>query len=299
MTMLPAAETKKITTPDGRELAYLEFGNPSSPLVIHNHGGPSSRLEGRLFADAAVGAGLRLVSVDRPGFGQSTPQPGRSYEGWAHDLIAIADALGANQFGVTGWSEGGPWALAAAAYLDPDRLRHVSDIAGAAYGAFGDDSAAKYLDKADALGGQLAIHHTMLFHWMYSLIELDAVHFTSSYVKTVAKTLNAKDAALLADPAIAEAFGAASAECFAQGADALVEDSELLFRKWAFDVTRIERPVHLWQGTEDHLVPFPINQELSERMPGTVWHPVEGEDHLLPIPYGAEIFAIAAKELSA
>ena len=91
----------------------------TGPLVIHNHGGPSSRFEARLLADAASKNRLRLVCVDRPGMGQSSPQKTRSYSGWADDMVTIANALGYREFGVTGWSEGGPWALAAAAYIDP------------------------------------------------------------------------------------------------------------------------------------------------------------------------------------
>jgi pimeloyl-ACP methyl ester carboxylesterase len=297
-TIPPAGETKTIRTPDGRDLAYVEFGNHDAPLVIHHHGGPSSRLEGRLLASAATGNGLRLLSVDRPGNGRSSPQKDRTYEGWADDLLTIADALGYPQFGVSAWSEGGPWALAAAAYIDPGRLRHVAYLAGAAYGAFGDNSAAKYLNKVDALGGQLAIRHHMTFHLMYDLLQLDAVYFRKSYIKTIQKMANERDAALFDNPAIAEAFADASAECFAQGSSALVQDAELIYRKWSFDVTKIERPVHMWQGTEDHFAPCPVNQEVEERMPGAVWHPIEGEDHFMPIPEGPNIFAVAARELS-
>ena len=144
--------TGTVTARDGRTLAYLEVGDPDGPLVLHNHGGPSSRLEARLFADAAVKHGLRFVGVDRPGIGRSSPQKERSYAGWADDLVAIADALGRREFGVTGWSEGGPWALAAAAYVAPERLRHVSSIAGGSYGAFGDNWASDRMSKIDALG---------------------------------------------------------------------------------------------------------------------------------------------------
>ena len=91
-TIPPAGETKTIRTPDDRDLAYVEFGDHDAPLVIHNHGGPSSRLEGRLLASAATGNGLRLLSVDRPGNGRSSPQKDRTYEGWADDLLTIADA---------------------------------------------------------------------------------------------------------------------------------------------------------------------------------------------------------------
>ncbi|MEQ1953991.1 alpha/beta hydrolase [Mesorhizobium sp. CN2-181] len=150
--------TRNITTSDGRSLACVEVGHPAGPLIIHNHGGPSSRLEVQLFADAAQRCGIRLLGVDRPGIGQSSPQPSRGYQSWAQDLEHIADRLGYQKFGVTGWSEGGPWALAAAAYIDPARLVHVTSVAGGSYGAFGDNSARKYLSEVDALGGFLAMH---------------------------------------------------------------------------------------------------------------------------------------------
>ena len=214
-------------------------------------------------ANGATSNGLRLVSVDRPGIGRSTPQKHRSYESWANDLLTIADALGYREFGVSGWSEGGPWPLAAAAYLDPARLRHVTSIAGGNYGTFGDMWAAKFMDKIDTFGGHLALHHRFAFHLMYEVLGLDAEHFRRSYIRTLIKLVNGYDAKLLSDPAIAEAFADMSAECFAQGSEPLVEDAELLYRQWDFDVTRIARPVHMWQGTEDHLVPYPINKEIS------------------------------------
>lgn len=64
-----------VTTPDGRQLAYLEVGYPHGPLVLHNHGGPSSRLEARLQAACAATNELRLVCVDRSGRNLQTPVP--------------------------------------------------------------------------------------------------------------------------------------------------------------------------------------------------------------------------------
>lgn len=102
-----------------RTITYLEAGDPGGPLVLHNHGGPSSRLEAELFDPYAKANGLRFVCADRPGMGGSDLQPGRTFEGWTDDLLLLADSFGAQRFAVTGWSEGGPWALAAAAYLEP------------------------------------------------------------------------------------------------------------------------------------------------------------------------------------
>ena len=291
--------TGAVTTPDGRQLAYLEVGNTQGPLYIHNHGGHSSRLEARMVADAATKNRLRLICVDRPGMGQSTAQKARSYAGWADDLVTIADALGYREFGVTGWSEGGPWALAAAAYIDPTRLRHVSSIAPGSYGAFGDNSAAQYLSKIDALGGSLVLRFKPGFRLMYAALGLTAKRFRTSFVKQIRDNVSEYDRKLLLQPEIATGFGDSCAECFAHGSDGLVRDAELLYRRWAFDVKKIERPVHLWQGLDDALVPDPINKAVADAMPGTVWHPVEAAGHFVAIGSGDDILAIAAKELGA
>jgi pimeloyl-ACP methyl ester carboxylesterase len=288
-----------VTAADGRKLTYLDVGDPDGPLVIHSHGGPSSRLEARLLADAARKNRLRLVCVDRPGMGQSSPQKARTYSGWADDLITIADALGYQEFGVTGWSEGGPWALAAAAYIDPARLRHVSSIAPGSYGAFGDNSAAEYLSKIDALGGSLALRFKPGFRLMYATLGVTAKHFPRSFVKQVRNGVNDYDKRILLTPGIGTAFGDSCAECFAHGSEGLVRDAELLYRSWAFDVSEIDRPVHLWQGLDDLLVPDPINKAVADAMPGSVWHPVEGAGHFVAVGAGDDIFGIAAEELGA
>jgi pimeloyl-ACP methyl ester carboxylesterase len=289
--------TKTVATQDGRHLAYLEVGDPHGPLVIHNHGGPSSRLEARLFANSASKNRLRFICVDRPGIGQSSPQETRTYAGWADDMTTIADALGYSEFGVTGWSEGGPWALAAAAYIDPIRLRHVSSIAGGSYGTFGDNWAAKYLSKADALGGFLALHFEPGFRLMYAALGITAEHFRGTFAKQVRKAVNDYDRQVLLQPDFETAFYDSCAECFAQGSDGLIRDAELLYRSWAFDVRKIERPVHMWQGLDDLLVPDPINKQVADQMPGAVWHPVEGAGHFVAVGSADEVFGIAAEEL--
>lgn len=287
------------TATDGRKLAYLEVGDPRGPLVIHNHGGPGSRHEARFFADSAARHGLRLICVDRPGMGRSDPQEARTFADWAHDLTTIADELGHQHFGVSGWSEGGPWALAAAAYIDPARLRHVTSVAPGSYGAFGDNSAAAYLSKIDALGGTLALRFPPGFRLMYAILGITAKHFGRSFVKQVRDSVNDYDREILLRPEIESTFAEELAECFAQGSAGLAWDAELLYRRWAFDVSTIDRPVHVWQGLDDRLVPDPINKAVADRMPGAIWHPVAGAGHFVAIGGADEIFSIAATELGA
>lgn len=287
-----------VRTSDGRALACCEVGDPSGPLLLHNHGGPSSRLEAMLFAEAARRHALRFVCVDRPGIGRSDPQHDRTYEGWARDLVAVADALGHERFGVSGWSEGGPWALAAAAYIPPSRLVHVTSVAGGSYGAFGDNWAADRLSKADRLGGFLALHFEPGFKLMYATLGLAAERFGASYMKSLEKSVGDYDRAVLQRPGVESAFLAASAECFAQGSEGLVRDAELLYRHWAFNVAAIARPVHLWQGSADMLVEPFINETIATRMPGAVWHPVNGGGHFVAVAEADAILAVAARELA-
>ena len=118
---------------------------------------------------------------------------------------------------MTGWSEGGPWALAAAAYIDPTRLRHVSSIAPGSYGAFGDNSAAQYLSKVDALGGSLALRFKPGFRLMYATLGVTAKHFRTSFAKQIRNGVNDYDREILLRPEMAKDFADSCAECFAHG----------------------------------------------------------------------------------
>ena len=282
-----------------RSLVYCQVGNPSGPLVIHNHGGPSSRLEARVFAPHALKLGLRFVCVDRPGQGKSDPHPDRTFASWAADLEVIAGALEVDRFAVTGWSEGGPWALAAAAYLDPAKLVHVTSIAGGSYGAFGANWAAKELTRADAIGGFLALHFRPGFQLMYELIDITATRFPEQYKKALLKAGCPADLQALADEDVLNAIVESGRECFRQGAEGLVTDARMLYQDWPFDVTAIQRPVHLWQGSADTFVPYAVNEPLGKRMPGAVWHEIADGGHFIAISHAAEILAIAAKDLAA
>ena len=101
--------------PDGRTVGYADFGPADGTPVIWCHGGPGSRLEPTQVATEAAAAGFRLIGVDRPGYGLSTPWPERSIAGWVPDGLAVLDALGVERCIAVGVSTGGAYALALAA----------------------------------------------------------------------------------------------------------------------------------------------------------------------------------------
>ena len=121
----------EVETPDGRTLGVHEAGDPAGLPVVFHHGSPGSGLLYDRWIENAEAQGIRLLGYDRPGYGRSTPKPGRSVADAAADVLAIADALGLGRFASWGFSGGGPHALACAALL-PDRCFAVVSLASVA-----------------------------------------------------------------------------------------------------------------------------------------------------------------------
>ena len=101
--------TATVTSPDGRTIGFDDQEPPDGTAVLWCHGGPGSRLEPVWLRDEAVAAGLRIVGVDRPGYGLSTPRPGRTIADTVADLLAVADHLAIEQFVTVGVSTGGAY----------------------------------------------------------------------------------------------------------------------------------------------------------------------------------------------
>jgi len=102
-----------VELPDGRTLAYDDVGDPDGAPAVYLHGTPDSRL-GRPADEAATSAGVRLLAVDRPGFGGSTAAPGAGLRSLGDDLVRLLDAVSVERAIVVGWSAGGLAALGAA-----------------------------------------------------------------------------------------------------------------------------------------------------------------------------------------
>ena len=109
---------------DGRRIAYCEWGDRDGRPLILCHGAPASRFFGP-DSDTTAQAGVRLITVDRPGYGRSDPKPGRQILDWPADVEELAAALGVDEFDVAGHSSGGPYALACASRF-PERVKRVA-----------------------------------------------------------------------------------------------------------------------------------------------------------------------------
>jgi pimeloyl-ACP methyl ester carboxylesterase len=77
------------------------------------------------------GRGLRIIGIDRPGIGSSTPYLYPNVLDWTQDLALLLDTLAIDTARIVGLSGGGPYALAAGAGL-PDRIHGVGVLGGVA-----------------------------------------------------------------------------------------------------------------------------------------------------------------------
>lgn len=122
--------SQTLTLEDGRILGFAEFGSESGYPIFHLHGLPGSRYEGKLLESAASENNARIVTVDRPGVGLSSPQPNRTALDHAKDLQALAAHLDIDRFSIVGVSGGGSYALACAYAIPSSQLKSVAVVAG-------------------------------------------------------------------------------------------------------------------------------------------------------------------------
>jgi pimeloyl-ACP methyl ester carboxylesterase len=271
---LHATEPQLLPLPDGRDLAWIEVGTPDGPPVLFLHGGADSRLAALLLADAAAAAGVRLIAPERPGFGRSSPQPGRTIMGCGDDMALLADALSIDTFAVVGHSGGGPHALAVAARM-PDRVRRVTVVAGAAPEAAG----AAGMVIPFRVGRWLSIrwpamHRRLLERHLSDLS--DAERFIEQYGR-----ISPGDRALFeAHPGVGEALVADMREGYAQGVDAAWHEASLYYSDWGFPLSDVRAPVELVYSRQDPNAAPGWGPWLAERLPDSSLTLLDDEGHI-------------------
>jgi hypothetical protein len=89
-----------LALPDGRKLGYAQYGSPTGKAILYQHGFPGSRLEAAQHHDLCVELGLRMIAIDRPGHGWSSPHPGAKLLHWPKDVECLTDHLGLESYSV-------------------------------------------------------------------------------------------------------------------------------------------------------------------------------------------------------
>ncbi|MEV8517338.1 alpha/beta hydrolase [Dactylosporangium sp. NPDC051484] len=244
-----------------RTLRAYDSGGDGSAVFWH-HGTPHT---GAILAPQLAGAverGLRLVTYARPGYGGSTPVPGRDVASAADDAAAVADAFGVGRFAVIGASGGAPHALACAALL-PDRVSAAATFAGLApyaeegfwFEGMTDDGAL----RAAIEGRDARLRYAQS-------AQFDPAVFTDA------------DWAALNGPwaALGEDAGRASET----GVVGQVDDDLAYVSPWGFDPADIAVPVLVVHGDKDRMVPVRHSERLMTVLPDATRWPRPGDGHV-------------------
>src|SRR5262249_4113118 len=224
---------------DGRTVGYADYGRPGQTPVLWCHGGPGSRLEPMNLGPIAADAGLRIVGIDRPGYGKSTLRPGRSIADWVPDGLAVADHLGLERFIAVGVSTGGAYALALAANA-PARVLGVIACCALTDMRWAEGKAA--VDTEGVTRVWNAPDRATAIARIESLFGPDGSKMFASAAGP--NTLPPADLALMSDPAFMAGMLKAFPEMFASGVAAYVDDRLADGPGWgSFAVERIRCPV--------------------------------------------------------
>ncbi len=270
---------RTVATSDGRTFCLEEGGDPRGRAVLVLAGTPNSRhLFGSHLALAAE-QGIRLIGYDRPGYGRSTPKPGRSIADCATDVRLIADTLGIDRFAIWGISGGGPHALACAVLLEGRAVAVASLASPAPFEAPG-------LDYFTGMG-ELNVEDIKLMledpgaAWKKTLADREAMLAATpegirDYMKSL---LSPVDAAVLSG-AFAEHLARVTKDGLAPGIQGWWDDGCAWLKPWGFDLESIRVPIMLWHGRHDRFVPFAHGEWLAKRIPGVEPHLSDEDGHL-------------------
>lgn len=264
-----------ITMPDGRTVGFADYGTPDQIPVLWCHGGPGCRFEPGYVAADAARAGLRLVGIDRPGYGQATPWPGRTIGGWVPDALAVADHLDIERFAVAGCSTGGAYALALASRSD----RVLGAVACCAV---------TDMRWAPGKAMNVSCHPVWNAPDREGALAVALVLFGEDGGRMAAESRGdfaEADKALFADPEYLRYWLGMVPEMFAHGVVGYTDDRLADGRGWHdFDVAAITCPVVVLHGGSDALIPVANAHHTAAIVTGATLRTFDEHGHLSIVP---------------
>jgi pimeloyl-ACP methyl ester carboxylesterase len=272
----------------GRRLGFASFGSPYGQPVVWMHGTPGARrqipVEARAIADRE---GLRIIGIDRPGIGSSTPHVYEDLLDWAADLELLADTLGMGAMHVIGLSGGGPYALAAAVAL-PDRIKKVAVLGGVAPTVGDDAVGGGPMALAKALRPLLRLGRVPLGLALTGAVRL-ARPLASPALDLYAVVQPEGDKRLLGRPEFKAMFLDDLVHGSRRQITAPLADLLLFTKDWGFRLDEVRVPVLWWHGDADHIVPLRHGAHAVSRLPHATLITMEGESHLGGLGVAEEI----------
>lgn len=271
-----------------RRLGFAEFGDPQGRAIFWLHGTPGARrqipAEARAYAELEK---IRLIGVDRPGIGSSTPHQYPNVLAFADDLRTIADTLGIDKFAVVGLSGGGPYTLAAAAAM-PERVVAAGVLGGVAPYVGPDGISSGLMNLGSTVAPVLEVAGMPIRLAAATLIKFIAP-VGSPVLEIYARISPEGDRRLLARPEFKAMFLDDLLNGGRKQLSAPFYDIVDFVRDWGFRLDEVKVPVRWWHGDKDHIVPFEHGVHVVSLLPDAEMTVLPGESHLGGLGFAEEI----------
>jgi pimeloyl-ACP methyl ester carboxylesterase len=267
-------------------LGYAEYGDPGGRPVFFFQGTPSSRL---LHPDAAITAalGVRLIVLDRPGFGQSDFQAGRTLLDWPGDVLEVAGLLSIGRFAVVGVSGGGPY-VAACAYKIAQRLTAAAMVSS--MGPVDAPGATEGLPPVRRAGAAVARRAPSLLRPLMWLLQNPGRN-PDQFLRRYTAHNREPDRELLERPDFSGMLKASYAESARNGIRGFAWEVRIVSRPWGFRLEDIPMEILLWHGEEDSSTPVAMARQMASAIPNCHATFLPQEGHFLLFTHWQEILA--------
>ena len=262
---------------DGRELEILDNGINSELAIIFHHGTPGHASAWTSWLAEAALHGIRAISYSRAGYGTSDRNPGRSVISINSDISQILDAKNITKFVSIGWSGGGPHALA-----NTFDHRNVAAISLAGVGAFG-ASDLSFLEgmgpeNHDEFGAALK-GEAVITQWMNENAQPMKQVTGADIRDAFGGLIGDADKAVL-EGVVADEMAATMRNGLAVSFDGWIDDDLVFVKPWGFELSNITKPVILWQGDDDFMVPHAHSYWLEKHIPTARLSFIPGHGHI-------------------
>ncbi|HET9730905.1 MAG TPA: alpha/beta hydrolase [Acidimicrobiia bacterium] len=276
-------------TASGRRLSFAEYGDPFGKPVFWFHGTPGGR---RQIAPqtrvAAQRLGIRLIVLERPGIGDSTPHLYRRVIDWAGDVGTIADRLGIAEFACVGLSGGGPYVLACAARF-PRRMVGGAVLGGVAPTKGLDAVAGGVVGLARRFAPVLEAGRGLIGRVAYIGVQA-LLPFRQQAFELYMAISPEGDRRVFRRPEMKAMFIDDLVRAARRQVHAPVLDLVLFTRHWGFELRDISVPIRFWHGDADNIVPLAHAYHMVGRVPDAELRVRHGESHLGALDATDEIF---------
>jgi len=283
-----------LTLPDGRTLSYSDSGPRTGRCVVLCHGLPGARVQ--VPSTAVLDThGIRLIIIERPGLGRSSPQPIRTIAGWSTDINAVLAAAGVDTITLVGYSAGTPYALSYAS-LYPERVRSIHIVSGMAPSAAADIKKLTPMNRLfHSLGNSLPPFMRRTVARTAGVLIGRGERAAVFGIKMMRSTFTAAENSFI-DTAEGAVFRTMLAENFRQGYDGYLVDMGLVTTHWPIAYEQINHPIHAVYGSDDRITPPSVVQDLQAVLPQTTVSIIPDAGHLMIFTAWDRVIARIANE---